>query len=79
MHCDSLEAIKVAVAGRMGVRILYKNAVAASIRKSEFRAVQLPAEMPEGKSFIVYQKSRPLSRRARAFLELLRQEKLKSP
>ena len=80
MHCEPPETVKAAVAEKIGVGILYKEVVAANIRKGEFKELKLPAEILEGQSFIVYHKSRPLSPSAQEFLKLLQtqREKFKS-
>ena len=72
MQCDSAEAVKTAVAREMGVGILYKDVLAESIRNGEFRLLKLPSGTMNGKSFIVYHKTRPLSETALEFLKLLR-------
>ena len=72
MHCESPEAVKVAVSRRMGVGILFTDVVADSLKKGEFRELRLPVDGLDGKSFIVYHKTRPLSPVAQDFLKLLR-------
>ena len=72
MHCESPEAVKVAVSRRMGVGILFKDLIADSLKKGEFRELTLPVEGLDGKSFVVYHKTRPLSPVAQDFLKLLR-------
>jgi LysR family transcriptional regulator, low CO2-responsive transcriptional regulator len=71
MHCESPEAVKVAVSRRVGVGILFKDVVADSLRKGEIKELKLPVKGLEGKSFIVYHKTRPLSLVAQDFLKLL--------
>ena len=72
MHCQSPEAVKVAVSRRMGVGILFKDVISDSLKKDEFRELTLPVKGLDGKSFIVYHKTRPLSPVAQDFLKLLR-------
>jgi DNA-binding transcriptional LysR family regulator len=72
MECDSPEAVKIAVGRGMGVGILYKDVISASIRKGEFKALKLPADEVKTRSLIVYHKTRPLSDAALEFLKLLR-------
>ncbi|MDP2605823.1 MAG: LysR family transcriptional regulator [Deltaproteobacteria bacterium] len=72
MHCESPEAVKVAVRRRMGVGILFKDVIAHSLKKGDFKELTLPVEGLEGKTFIVYHKTRPLSPVAQDFLKLLR-------
>jgi DNA-binding transcriptional LysR family regulator len=78
MHCESPEAVKVAVSRGMGVGILFKDVIADSLKKGEFRELTLPVEGLDGKSFIVYHKSKPLSPLAQDFLSLLRQRRDRS-
>jgi DNA-binding transcriptional LysR family regulator len=78
MHCESPEAIKVAVSRGMGVGILFKDVIADSLKKGEFRELTLPVEGLDGKSFIVYHKCKPLSPLAQDFLSLLRQRRDRS-
>jgi len=72
MRCDSPDAVKMAVRRKMGVGILYKDVIAEEIRKGEFKILALPPDTSNGKSFIVYHKSRALSAPAVEFLKLLR-------
>jgi DNA-binding transcriptional LysR family regulator len=75
MHCESPEAVKVAVSRRMGVGILFKDVISDSLKKGEFRELTLPVKGLEGKSFIVYHKTRPLSPVAQDFLKLLQAQR----
>jgi DNA-binding transcriptional LysR family regulator len=72
MRCDSPEAVKMAVRRKMGVGILYNDAIADNTRKGEFKVLPLPADIGPGKTFIVYHRTRPLSALALEFLKLLR-------
>ena len=63
----------------MGVGILYRDAVADSIDRHEFKAIKIPGDAPKGESYIIYHKHKPLTPSAQAFLELLRWEKSKPP
>ena len=80
MHCESPEAVKTAVREEMGIGLLIKDIIEDSIRRREFREIKLPGETIEGKSFIVYHKTRPLSPLAQDFHKLLRtqRDKLRS-
>jgi DNA-binding transcriptional LysR family regulator len=78
MHCQSPEAVKVAVSRRVGVGILFKDVISDSLKKGEFKELKLPVKESYGKSFIVYHKSRPLSPLAQDFLSLLRQRRDRS-
>ena len=75
MHCESPEAVKVAVSRRMGVGILFTDVVADSLKKGEFKELTLPVKGLDGKSFIVYHKTRPLSPVAQDFLKLLQAQR----
>ena len=72
MQCESPEAVKVAVSRGMGVGILFKDVISDGLKKGEFRELTLPIAGLDGKSFIVYHKTRPLSPAAQDFLKLLR-------
>ena len=78
MRCDTPAAVKEAVRGKLGVGILYREVVADNIGRHEFQAIKMPGNAPEGKSYIIYRKNRPLSPAAQMFLELLRREKSKN-
>jgi DNA-binding transcriptional LysR family regulator len=75
MRCESPEAVKVAVSRGMGVGILFKDVISDSLKKGEFRELTLPIEGLDGKSFIVYHMTRPLSPIAQDFLKLLRAQR----
>ena len=75
MRCDSPEAVKAAVKRNMGVGILFRNVVADSLKQGEFKAIKLPGEAIEGKSCILYHKTRPLSPLAQDFLKLLQTQR----
>ena len=75
MQCESPEAVKVAVSRKMGVGILFKDVISDSLKQGEFRELTLPVEGLDGKSFIVYHKTRPLSPVAQDFLKLLRAQR----
>jgi DNA-binding transcriptional LysR family regulator len=72
MRCDSPEAVKMAVRRKMGVGILYNDAIADDTSKGEFKRLSLPADIAHGKTFILYHRTRPLSPPAMEFLALLR-------
>jgi len=75
MHCESPEAVKVAVSRGMGVGILFKDVISDGLKKGEFRELRLPVDGIDGKSFIVYHKTRPLSPVAQDFLKLLQAQR----
>jgi len=72
MRCDSPEAIKIAVRERLGVGILYEDAVKTETKKGEFNIIELSDMRLEGESWIVYRKDEALSSVAADFLRLLR-------
>jgi len=78
MRCDSPQAVKEAVRQNLGLGILFKPAVAADIRKGEFKKINLVGLELVGKSYIICHKHKPLTHSAQAFLELLRRERLRS-
>ena len=70
------EAVKAAVRMGMGIGILYKSAVARRLANGNLKMVHVPELKALGiKSYIVYDRRRPLSPIAEEFLELLRQTK----
>jgi DNA-binding transcriptional LysR family regulator len=75
MRCDTPAAVKEAVRGKMGVGLLYRDVVAGDIDRHEFKALRMLGDAPEGKSYIIYHKKRPLSPLAQGFRGLLHQHK----
>ena len=73
MRCDSPEAIKTAVSKKLGVGILYEDAVKECLAGGVFKKLRISGLSMEGNSYIVYYKQRPLSSNAEVFLNLLRQ------
>ena len=65
------------VRSKLGVGILFRDVVENNIKRGEFKAIKLPGETIEGKSFIVYHKTRPLSPLAQDFLTLLQTRRTK--
>jgi DNA-binding transcriptional LysR family regulator len=72
MYCDGPTEIKAAVCQKMGVGIVFENALKAEVASGEFKILKVCGLELEGESFIVYSKKRPLSPLAHEFLELLR-------
>jgi DNA-binding transcriptional LysR family regulator len=72
MYCDGPTEIKAAVRQKMGVGIVFEDALKAEIASGEFTILQVCGLELEGESFIVYSKKRPSSPLAQEFLELLR-------
>ena len=79
MRCDTPDGVKEAVRNKLGVGLLFRGSVEHDIKRGEFKAIKLPANaVVEGKYFIVYHKSRPLSPLAQDFLTFLRQRRDRS-
>jgi len=72
MRCDSPDAVKEAVRRNLGIGILFRTAIAADIRRREFKPIRLLGVDFSGKTFIVYHNRRPLSSAAQQFLKLLK-------
>jgi DNA-binding transcriptional LysR family regulator len=76
MRCEVSGAVKAAVRMGMGVGILYRNAVASRVTKGSLRLINVPELRDMGiKSFLVYDKRKPLTPMAQAFRQIVRQEK----
>jgi len=73
MRCNSPEAIKAAVSKRLGVGILYGDAVKEGLAGGVFKQVHISGLSMERKTYIIFHKSRPLSTNGEIFLNLLRQ------
>ena len=79
MRCDTPDGVKETVRNKLGVGLLFRGSVEHNIKRGEFKAIKLPANaVVEGKYFIVYHKSRPLSPLAQDFLTFLRQRRDRS-
>ena len=79
MRCDTPAGVKETVRNKLGVGLLFRGSVEHDIKRGEFKAIKLPADaVVEGKYFIVYHKSRPLSPLAQDFLTFLRQRRDRS-
>jgi DNA-binding transcriptional LysR family regulator len=72
MRCDSPEAIKTAVSRKLGVGILYEDSVKDGLTRGVFKRVSIPGLPAEAQIYVVYNKTRPLSASAAAFLDVLR-------
>lgn len=72
MELDNMEATKKMVQGGLGVAILPQVAVAREIERDELRNVKIrKMKMPKRQIALIYRRDRPLSRTARAFVQLL--------
>jgi DNA-binding transcriptional LysR family regulator len=77
VQCDISEAVKAAVKRELGVGILYRETVEADLKSGNFKILHVPElEKIRTKSFIIYNKSKPLSAVARDFLHSLRESKI---
>ena len=72
MECESAEAIKGAVINGLGLGFLYRDHVAAEIKRGELKIVRISGlKKVDASSYIVYRNDRPLSPHAQDFLDLL--------
>ncbi|MBI4526372.1 MAG: hypothetical protein HY695_21440 [Deltaproteobacteria bacterium] len=75
MRCEAPEGVKTAVRKGMGMGLLYGDNVMPDIRRGEFAELALPGIELEGRSYLVYHKTRPLSQDAEDLLALLRRHR----
>lgn len=72
LRCELSSTVKAAVRMGMGVGILYRNAVASRVAKGNLRIINVPELKELGiKSFIAYDKRKPLTLIAQEFFQLL--------
>ena len=77
VQCDISETVKAAVKRELGVGIVYRETVEADLKSGNFKILHVPElEKIRTKSFIIYNKSKPLSAVARDFLHSLRESKI---
>ena len=76
LSCEVSAAVKAAVRLGMGVGILYRNAVASRVARGNLKLLNVP-ELKEmrTKSFIIYDRRKPLAPMAREFLQILREKR----
>lgn len=67
LRCETPQAVKAAVASKMGMGILFRETIEPEVRRGQFKLVKLPLGHLSGESFIVYRNDRPLSPRLRSF------------
>jgi len=72
VRCESPDAVKTAVREKVGMGILYQDAVRHDLAKGEFISVRLSGLKLEGESFVIWHRDKPLSSTALGFLALLR-------
>jgi DNA-binding transcriptional LysR family regulator len=79
LSCEVSAAVKAAVRMGMGVGILYRNAVASRAARGKLKVLDVPElKQMETKSFIIYDRRKPLTSVAQEFLQILH-EKRKLP
>jgi DNA-binding transcriptional LysR family regulator len=72
MELDNMEATKQMVKEGLGISFLPKVAVEQEVARDELRQIAVDGmELPRREIALIYRKGRPLSRGARAFVELL--------
>ena len=75
LRCEASTTVKAAVRMGMGVGILYRNAIASRIAKGNLKMINVPELKEMGiKSFVVYDKRKPLAPMAQEFLQILREK-----
>ena len=71
-RCELSSAVKAAVRMGMGVGILYRNAVASRVARGSLKLINVPELKAMGiKSFIAYDKRKPLTPMAQQFLQTI--------
>jgi LysR family transcriptional regulator, low CO2-responsive transcriptional regulator len=77
VECDLSEAVKAAVQRELGVGILYRETVEVDLKSRDLKILDVPElERIRTKSFIIYNKCKPLSGVAQAFLHALRESRV---
>src|SRR6266536_6258258 len=76
LRCEVSSAVKAAVRIGMGVGILYRNAVASRVTRGNLNLINVPELKELGfKSFIIYDRRKPLATMAQEFLQILREKR----
>jgi DNA-binding transcriptional LysR family regulator len=75
-RCELSAAVRAAVRLGMGVGILYRNAVASRVARGNLKLINVP-ELKEMavRSFIIYDRRKPLAPMAQEFLRILREKR----
>jgi LysR family transcriptional regulator, transcriptional activator of the cysJI operon len=73
MRCESPEAIKTAVSKKLGVGILYHDALKDALARGSFKKIHVSGLSIEEKTYIVCNKQCGLSSSGEAFVKLLRE------
>jgi DNA-binding transcriptional LysR family regulator len=72
LRCELSSTVKAAVRMGMGVGILYRNAIASRVARGSLKLINVPELKNLGiKSFIAYDKRKPLTPMAREFFQML--------
>lgn len=76
LRCASPDAVTAAVRRKMGIGILFHDLIEEDVRRRELKILRIPG-LPRmsGNSYIVFDKTKPLTYPATAFLALLRDMK----
>jgi DNA-binding transcriptional LysR family regulator len=76
LQCEVSGAVKAAVRMGMGVGILYRTAVASRVAKGNLKVINVPELKQLGiKSFVAYEKRKPLTPMAQEFLRILHEKR----
>jgi DNA-binding transcriptional LysR family regulator len=79
-RCELSSAVKAAVRMGMGVGILYRNAVASRVARGNLKLINVPElKAMSIKSYVAYDKRKPLSPMAQQFLQTVLAKKDGSP
>jgi len=77
VQCDVSEAVEAAVQRELGVGILYRATVEADLKNRDLKILHVPdLEKIRTKSFIIYNRCKPLSGIARDFLRALQESRI---
>jgi LysR family transcriptional regulator, low CO2-responsive transcriptional regulator len=77
VECDVSEAVKAAVQRELGVGILYRDTVEADLKNRNFKILHVAElEAIRTQSFIIYNRSKPLSAIAQDFLYVLQESRV---
>lgn len=77
VQCDVSEAVKAAVQKELGVGILYREAIEPDLKSRNLKILHVPdLEKIRTQSFIIYNRSKPLSAIAREFLHALHESRV---
>ena len=76
MRCEASTSVQAAVVMGMGVGILYRNALASRLPNGNLRFLNVPELKEMGiKSFIIYDKRKPLTPMSQEFLLVMHEQK----